>query len=106
PPQTLAELQRVSGSLSLGTFNFRATDLRVVTKQYSVVADGRIALRYPYNARLDVQWQYELPPSGTPAEPLLLSGSGVVQGDITQLDINHALAVPFDIRSHIQLVPN
>jgi translocation and assembly module TamB len=106
PPQNLARLRSVSGSLSLGAFNLRATDLAVVTDQYTVIAGGRVALRYPYAAQLDVQWQYELAATDTQPEPLLFSGRGDVQGNVEQLDINHTLSAPFDIQSRIQITPN
>jgi translocation and assembly module TamB len=107
PPQTLVQLQRVAGSsLSLGTFNLRLSDLAVVSEDYSVIASGRIALRYPYDAELDVHWQYELPPTEDGQEQLLLSGQGEIEGDIEQLMLNHALAAPFAIQSRINLTPN
>lgn len=106
PPQLLVELQRVSSAnVSLGTFNLRISDLAVVSDDYSVVAGGRIALRYPYSTELDVLWQYELPEKDGQAQ-LLLSGEGEIEGDIEQLQLTHQLSAPLNIQSRIALTPN
>jgi translocation and assembly module TamB len=105
PPEEVITLQRVSGSLRSGVFNLRAADLAVVTDEYTVIAQGRIGLRYPYDADIAVQWQYEIPPTED-QETLLLSGRGEITGDIEQLEITHQLRLPFDVESHVTLVPN
>lgn len=107
PPEALVNLQRVSSSsISLGTFNFRLKDLVVVTEQLSVITSGRVALRYPYDANLAVQWQFELPPSAEQSEPLLFYGQGELSGDIETVALNHQLLAPFAITSNAQLNPN
>lgn len=107
PPQLLVELRSVSSdTLSLGTFNFRLTDLAVVAPDYAVTASGRIGLRYPYDARLNVQWQFQLPASEEQPEPLLLSGNGDITGNIEQLELTHALHSPMAVESVVQITPN
>lgn len=105
-PATLVELQRVSGSVSLGTFNLRLTDVVVVTADYSVIADGRAALRYPYDADLNVQWQYELASATEPPELMLLSGKAKIGGDIELLTLEHQLTSPLQITSVGHVIPN
>src|SRR5690606_31175355 len=82
PPQPIVNLRSVSGSVSLGTFNLRLNDLAVVAENYSVITSGRVGLRYPYAARLAVQWQFELPANDARAQPELYSGRAQVDGDI------------------------
>lgn len=107
PAEPLAKLQRISGSaMSLGTFNFRLKDLAVAAEQYSVIVSGRVALRYPYDAQLNVQWQYELPPTATEPEPLLFHGQGDISGDIEKLSLQHTLLAPFAIRSRVNVKPH
>ena len=94
PAQPLVQLRSVSGSLSLGAFNLRLADLAVVTDDYTVIAGGRVGLRYSYDAQLAVQWQYEVA-AGADQEALLLSGRGDLQGDVRQLELVHQLSLPF-----------
>lgn len=105
PPEDVITLRRVSGSLRSGVFNYRAADLAVVTDEYTVIANGRVGLRYPYDANISVQWQYEIPATGD-QDALLLSGRGAISGDVEQLAIEHSLLMPFTVESQVTLVPN
>lgn len=106
PPQSIVSLKRVSGSVSLGTFNLRLTDVAVVADDYSVIVGGRAGLRYPYSARFDVQWQFALPETDARPQPELYSGRAEAEGDIEQLEIAHRLVSPLEIESHISFTPN
>src|SRR5690606_35688122 len=103
-PQALTGFQSVSGSLSLGTFNFRLSDLALVADDYTLIANGRIGLRYPYDANVELSWQYELNAADNP--PLLFSGQASVQGDVQALAIEHQLTAPMKIRTQGQLLSN
>lgn len=105
-PQVLTGFQSVSGSLSLGTFNFRLSDLALVADDYTLIADGRIGLRYPYDASLELLWQYQLGSEDAAEEPLLFSGRGSLGGDIRTLTLEHQLTAPLQIESRGQLLPN
>lgn len=102
--QPLTRFQRLSGSLSLGTFNFRLSDLALVADDYTLIANGRIGLRYPYDANVELSWQYELNAADNP--PLLFSGQASVQGDVQALAIEHQLTAPMKIRTQGQLLSN
>lgn len=103
---TLVELQRVSGSLSLGTFNFRVTELAVITPTYGVTLDGRMGLRFPYASDLAVQWYFQQAAADddsaeeieTPL-PLYFEGEGRLRGDINEQRFTHALSAPFIVES-------
>ena len=105
--QPLVYLQSISGSLSLGTFNFRMDEFAVVTPSYGAEVSGRIGLRFPYAASLSANWFYDLPVrEGAEQEPVHFSGAGDVRGDIQELAIEHQLATPFIIASEGTFLPN
>lgn len=101
--ETTTELQQISGSLSLGTFNLRVKDLKVLAADYSASATGRIGLRYPYPADLQLDWRYQLPQEQ--GEALSLSGVGQLTGDIEILTLEHRLAEPMVVQSNIRFQP-
>lgn len=103
----LVTIDRVSGSVSLGTFNLRLADVVVDTPDYSVIASGRLGLRYPYDADLAVQWQYQLSPASDEGpEGLLLGGKAQIGGDVTALTLEHQLTAPLQVESSGRLIPN
>jgi len=105
-PAPLVTINSVTGSASLGTFNLRLYDLAVATDDYAVIANGRAALRYPYDAELQVQWLFDLPAADENSEPVRLSGKGDIGGDIETLTIDHRLLTPLEVHSRGQLTPN
>lgn len=108
--QQLVYLRSVSGSVSLGTFNFRLSEFAVETPSYGAEVTGRIGLRYPYAANLSGSWYYDLPaPAGEAAveqAPVHFSGALSLRGDIQELDLEHQLAAPFVITSEGTFLPN
>lgn len=132
--KSLYFLQSITGSLSLGTFNFRVTDLALKTQTYGVTLNGRTGLRFPYASNLSVQWYFQSesqsqpqsqpqaasgvsvnPPldDQTPAsvaadnrQPLHFSGAGQLRGDIKKLLLEHKLLTPFVIQTAGSLLPN
>ena len=106
----LVYLRRVSGSLSLGTFNFRLNEFAVETPTYGGEVTGRIGLRFPYAANLTASWHVDLGVADGQVvpeqEPLRFSGAGEVRGDIQELDFTHQLATPFVITSEGTFLSN
>lgn len=101
--ETTTELQQISGSVSLGTFNLRVEDLEVIATDYSAAASGRIGLRYPYPADLQLDWRYRLPREE--GEALTLGGVGHLSGDIEILTLEHRLARPIAVQTSLRFQP-
>lgn len=102
--ETETPLERVSGTVSLGTFNLRVWNLTVVAPSYGATANGRIGVSYPYDARLALKWHYRLsPPEG---EEIEFRGEGDVEGDLTSLTATHRLQSPVTIESDLRFWPN
>ncbi|MGM8228085.1 translocation/assembly module TamB domain-containing protein [Cellvibrio sp. ARAG 10.3] len=105
--QPLIYLQSISGSLSLGTFNFRMNEFAVITPGYGAEVSGRIGLRFPYAANVNATWYYDLPArAAVDEDPVRFSGAGDVRGDIQELAIEHQLATPFVVASEGTFHPN
>ncbi len=106
-PQPLVDFQSLSSSsLSLGTFNLRIGDLALVADDYTLIVNGRLGLRYPYDVAMDVFWQYQLGKDDNDGEPMLFSGRGSLEGDARSLGVEHQLMTPLAIRSRGQFLPN
>lgn len=102
--ETTTELQQISGSLSLGTLNLRVKNLNVIAADYSATANGRIGLRYPYPADVNLDWRYQLPQEQGNA--LILAGVGDLSGDIEILTLEHRLALPMAVQTSIRFRPS
>ncbi|MGD8175810.1 translocation/assembly module TamB domain-containing protein [Marinimicrobium sp. ARAG 43.8] len=101
---TETALNRVSGTLSLGTFNLRVWDLTVVAPAFEVEVDGRTGLRYPYDSNLAVRWHYTLEDLG--GQPMTFRGDADINGDLTSITANHRLTAPATLTSDIRFWPN
>ena len=101
--ETVTQVQRISGTLTLGAYSLRVTALDVLSEQYQLSANGRMGLRYPYAHSLNLEWAYELP--SDEAEPLSLSGQAEVRGDVDDLTVEHQLAAPLELHTVVQLLP-
>ncbi|MDQ2075993.1 translocation/assembly module TamB domain-containing protein [Marinimicrobium sp. ABcell2] len=100
---TVTELQRVSGSIALGAFNLRVSELEVISEEYQASVNGRIGVRYPYTADLRVVWAYRLPMED--GEPLGLNGRGHLTGNVEEITLEHQLAAPLALSSVVRLQP-
>lgn len=101
--ETVIEVQRISGTFTLGAFNLRVADLEVLSEEYQLSANGRMGLRYPYAHNLRMGWAYHLPIGD--AAPLRLSGQGQIRGDVDDLTLEHQLAAPVELHTVVQLLP-
>lgn len=86
--------ERLSGDLSLGTFNLRYYQLQLVHADYRVQLDGRTGLDYPYPSQAEVQWQWQQPPAedGTPG--LFYQGVSRLSGSLQNLQLDNDLLSP------------
>lgn len=101
--ETVTEVQRISGSITLGAFNLRVADLEVLSEEYQLSLNGRMGLRYPYAHDLRLGWDYQLPMDN--AAPLHLSGGGQIHGDVDDLALEHHLAAPVELHTQVHLLP-
>src|SRR5690606_37777397 len=108
--QQLVYLRSVSGSVSLGTFNFRLSEYAVETPYYGAEVTGRIGLRYPYAANLSGSWAYVRRAGAGEAAveqvPSDFSGALSRRGDIQERELEHQLAPRFVITSEGPFLPN
>lgn len=102
--ETETLLERISGTASLGAFNLRLWDLTVVAPEYGATANGRIAVSYPYETELALDWHYRLP--SAQGEAVEFRGKGTVDGDLTSLTASHELQSPVKVKSDLRFWPN
>lgn len=68
----------------------------VNTPDYQVAISGKIQTSQHYPHKLNVDWQYKLP------EYPALSGSGMIQGNIENISIEHRVKTPFQASLNAQ----
>lgn len=101
--ETTTELQQISGSLSLGALDLNVEDLNLVAADYSAGATGRIGVRYPYPAELELDWRYQL--AQEQGEALKFGGEGQLSGDIDTMVLEHQLALPMAVETSVRFQP-
>jgi translocation and assembly module TamB len=91
--EKIVPITTINGSLSLGTFHLRASDLTVANTQTQVRINGSMGLRFPYDLAIDADWQFD--DKTIFAEKL--SGKIKLSGDIKTLKLQQALAHPLQM---------
>ncbi len=85
--------EKLSGDLSLGTFNLRYRDLSLIHSDYSLRLSGRTGLDYPYPSEAELQWQWQ-PAADDGSEGLLYRGQSRLTGSLLQLQLDNTLDSP------------
>ncbi len=85
---------RLSGDLSLGTFNLRYRDLTLIHPDYELRLSGRTALDYPYLTSANLHWQWQAPAAADGSAGLLYRGLSQLEGDLTQLALENRIDSP------------
>lgn len=98
--ETLIPINRISGSLGLGTFNLRASDLIIANDQAQLQANGAVGLRYPYSMDVNLAWQLN---DKSAAEKI--SGKVVVGGDIKTIKLQQDLMQPLSMKLTANISP-
>jgi translocation and assembly module TamB len=98
---TLIPITAVQGNLSLGTFNFRTSDLKITYGQANVNLKGAVGLRYPYGLDVDSQWNFS---NGTKPEDKY-TGKFKLTGDIKTLKLQHELLQPLQLKTTAAISP-
>ncbi len=88
-------LNTITGSLSLGTFHLRATDLTVANPQFRIATTGTMGLRYPYSLAVKSQWHFK--PDVT--QDVSINGDAIIGGDIKKILVNNKLTQPILLKT-------
>lgn len=93
----------VSGSLGLGTFHLRYKNLALEHADYKVDLTGATNLRFPYDTKANVQWQWQ---DTAAEESLTYSGVTELKGDLHQLELKNEISLPVVLKADasVQLV--
>jgi len=98
------EIDRLSGTINVGTSTLRVWNLKVAGPDYEVAISGHTSLLYPYDSKLNIDWQYEL--RELLDEPLPLAGKAELAGDLNSVTLKHQLKAPLELRSELRFWPN
>jgi translocation and assembly module TamB len=85
---------KLSGDLSLGTFNLRYSNLTLIHPDYELRLTGRTALDYPYASSANLHWQWQAPAGADGSAGLLYRGVSQLDGDLTQLALANRIDSP------------
>jgi translocation and assembly module TamB len=98
---TLIPITALQGNLSLGTFHFRTSDLKLTNPQASLQLNGSMGLRYPYDLNLDSQWAFN---NGVKASEKY-AGKFKLTGDIKTLKLQNQLSQPLHLTTTATISP-
>jgi translocation and assembly module TamB len=91
---TIVPINAISGGLSWGTFHLRASDFSIANNQGQVKLNGAMGLRYPYDLKVDTDWQFGDKTIATEN----FSGKIKLGGDIKTLKLQTDLAQPLQMK--------
>lgn len=98
---------KLSGSLSLGTFNLRYNNLALQHADYTLHLTGITNLRFPYGTKATLQWQWQRSQQdASEIAPLSYMGVTELTGDLTDLQLHNQLSLPvvLSVDTTLQLV--
>lgn len=86
--ETRLDWKSLSGSLSLGTFHLRYTDLGLVHKDYSLTLTGVSDLWFPYETDADLEWRIGAEDADSQRGAAFpYRGTGKLNGDMRELQL-------------------
>lgn len=86
--------QRVSGSLSWGTFHLRYKNLALMNDDYALLLSGSSGLAFPYSTTANLQWQWHAAASEQNPQPLQYMGITDIKGDLQSLQLHTQTSLP------------
>lgn len=89
--------EKLSGDLSLGTFNLRYRDLSLIHRDYQLRLTGRTSLDYPYDSNAALHWQWQQPAPDADTEGLLYRGLSQLEGSLLQLQLDNLIDSPLQL---------
>ena len=95
--ETKLHWQKLSGSLSLGTFNLRYNNLALLHDDYALYLSGITSLRFPYGSKAELQWQWQPmvddeDPDAAPA--LGYMGVTELNGNLHEMQLHNQISLP------------
>lgn len=94
-------LTAIEGSLSLGSFHLRVSDVAVQSPQGKIILNGTMNLRYPYALDAKSQWEY----TAATADAVPLSGRLSAHGNIKKITLEHDLIQPVLFKTTAVIAP-
>jgi len=95
---------KLSGSLSLGTFTLRYQNLALQHDDYALHLTGTTNLRFPYETDAQLQWQWQK--TGQDANdisPLGYMGVTDLRGNLNNLQLQNQLSLPVVLKADTKL---
>lgn len=105
--ETRLHWNKLSGSLGLGTFNLRYNNLALLHDDYALYLSGVTNLRFPYDTKANLQWQWQAAAQDDEAESALgYMGVTELDGSLANLKLHNQLSLPvvLDAVASVQLV--
>jgi translocation and assembly module TamB len=101
---TRLQWKKLSGSLSVGTFHLRYTDLALQHADYTLHLSGKTNLRFPYSTEATLQWQWQAAAqNATEITPLAYMGVTQVSGDLVNLQLENQISLPVVLNASASL---
>jgi len=101
---THLHLEKLSGSLGLGTFNLRYDNLALQHADYALHLSGATNLRFPYSTKATLQWQWQAAvQDATTTPPLGYMGVTEVDGSLLDLQLRSQLSLPVVLSADAKL---
>ena len=108
--ETTQHWNKLSGSLSLGTFNLRYNNLALLHDDYALYLSGITNLRYPYSTKAQLQWQWQTQQAtdaAADAVPALgYMGVTEINGSLIDVQLHNQISLPIVLsaEANVQLV--
>lgn len=93
-------VEKIKGSLSLGTFHLRISPLQANWNQQHLVLNGAVGLRYPYDGEL----KYQITPTAD-TNTSGINASGNLQGDIKKFTVAATATTPIQLTATATIEP-
>ena len=92
---------KLSGSLSWGTFNLRYKDIALEADEYALNLTGVTRLAFPYSTDAKLDWQWRATATEENPAPLQYVGQTAIAGDLHSLKLDNQVSAPMEIAAQV-----
>jgi translocation and assembly module TamB len=93
---------KLSGSLSWGTFNLRYLNLALDADEYALNLTGVTGLAFPYASNAKLEWQWRAAVTEENPEPLQYVGQTKLTGDLHSLKLDNQISAPLVLAAQVE----